>query len=581
MENLKLTLFNFKNGLSLDQEDISRIVEGYVNNFTKFSEKEIINALNEQLSVYTFDTKVKALVEGLSTELNENELLYDLKDLYKKVDRKNYGEIHRQPLQTLLNIINESDEQIRMQKIVNELCLYDWIPEVKSFMLQFSSSPVDRENLKNGGNIESVFTVVEKVEAGHAVFIKDKWFLLSEDTVAFCNLEDHVTDEVKLKQLRVLEQALRIAEVSKDRIDFNIKEDLTIGVDTKNGKKIYLNDELMSEDTSLENVFSSPIVPFLKSDFYPIIRETANNIDKFVEFDVAMKVSNVVNMHAESYVFNYNDKIFTYTCDKRYGNSLFEYESVMELIGEMKRDYDFDITYFYQNKLSEEVKKKRNLEDREREITIYLDEINENVETLNSEIQVMGGNDLLETALNKLLLEKAKNETALLDIKKAKTELDAEKKFVNPNAINESEEEEEDGEEMEETVETNIDNSEASNESEETEEEDGEDVEDLEEGLKDLFSSKNAYKRTVEFLEGDSAEAKEILKMLKAIEDSGKPMRDPANLKMMQKITATGVKWAKANNMDADDYTFKQLQTVYKKDFDRKFTGGKDLSTGE
>jgi len=459
MENLKLKLFNFKNSLSLDQEDVARIIEGYVNNFTKFSEKEIVNSLNEQLSVYTFDNKVKSLVEGLSTELNENELLYDLKDLYKKVDRKNYGEIHRQPLQILLNIINESDEQMRMQKIVNELNLYDWIPEVKSFMLQFSSSPVDKENLKNGGNIEPVFTVVEKVEDGHAVFIKDKWFLLAEDNVSFCNLEDHIEDQVKLKQLRLLEQAIRVADVNKDRIDFHIKEDLTIGVDASNGKKIYLNDELMSEDSSLENVFSSPLVPFLKSDFYPIIRETSNNIDKFVEFDVAMRVSNVVNMHAESYIFNYKDKIFTYTCDKRYGNSLFEYESVMELIGEMKRDYDFDITYFYQNKLSEEVKSKRSLEDREREITIYLDEINENVDLVNAELSIMKGNDVLENALNKLLMEKAKGEKELLKIKKAKLELDGEKKFVNPNAVNENHDEEENHDEhegdMEEAEETN------------------------------------------------------------------------------------------------------------------------------
>jgi len=430
MENLKLTLFNFKKGLSLDQEDISRIVEGYVNNFTKFSEKEIMTALSEQLSVYTFDKEVKTLVEGFSTDLNENEMIYDLKDLYKKVDRKNYGEIHRQPLQILLNIINESDEQMRMQKIVNELCLYDWIPEVKMFMMQFSSSPVDKENLKNGGSIEPVFTVVEKLENGHAVFIKDKWFLLAEDNVSFCLLEDHVKDIVKLKQLRVLEQAIRIADVSKDRIDFHIKEDLTIGIDTNNGKKVYLNDELISEDTSLENIFSSPIVPFLKSDFYPIIKETINNIDKFVEFDVAMRITNVVNMHAESFVFNYKDKIFTYTCDKRYGNSLFEYDSVMELIGEMKRDYDFDVTYFYQNKLTEEVKKKRNLEDREKEITIYLDEINENVDKLSSELQVMGGNDLLEKALNKLLLEKANKQVEILRIKKAKSELDIDKKFI-------------------------------------------------------------------------------------------------------------------------------------------------------
>lgn len=429
MENLKLTLFNFKKDLSLEQEDISRIVEGYLNNFTKFSEKEIIGAISEQLSIYTFDTKVKSLLEGLSNSLVENELLLDLKDLYKRLDRKNQGEILRHPLQVLLNIVNENDEQIRMQKIVNELCIYDWIPEVKSFMMQFSSSPVDKENYKNGGNIEPVFTVVEKVEAGHAVFVKDKWFLLSEAGVSFCNLEDHVKDQVKLKQLRLLEQTLQIADLNKDRIDFYITEDLTIGIGTS-GKKIYLNDELLSEDTSIENIFSSPIVPFLKSDFYPIIRETINNIDKFVEFDVAMKVTNVINMHAESYVFNYQDKIFTYTCDKRYGNSLFEYESVMELIGEMKREYDFDVTYFYQNKLSEEVKNKRKLEDREKDLTIYLSEINENVEKLDANIKMMGGNEILEKALNKLLLEKANNETALLEVKKSKMELEKDKKIV-------------------------------------------------------------------------------------------------------------------------------------------------------
>ena len=200
-----------------------------------------------------------------------------------------------------------------------------------------------------------------------------------------------------------------------------------------NGKKVYLNDDLISEDTSLENVFSSPIVPFLKSDFYPIIRETINNVEKFVEFDVAVKINNVVNMHAESYVFNYKDKIFNYTCDKRYGNSLFEYDSVMELIGEMKRDYDFDVTYFYQNKLTDEIKNKRNLEDRERDITIYLDEINENVDKISTQLSLMESNDILEKALNKLLVEKANNEVKLLDIKKKISSLDSEKKFINPN----------------------------------------------------------------------------------------------------------------------------------------------------
>lgn len=436
MENLKLKLFNFKKELTLDQEDISKIVEGYIDNFTYFSEKEIINNLNEQLSVYTFDAKVKSLVEGLSTDLSDNELLYDLKNLYKIIERKNQGQVHRHPLQVILNIINEGDNQLRMQKIVNELSLYDWIYEVRSFMLQFSATPVEKENLKNGGNIEPVYTVVEKVEEGHVVFVKDKWFLLSENSVAFCNLEDHIKDTVKLKQLRVLEQALKIADIDKDKICFDITEDLTIGVGSKNGK-IYLNDDEIEAETSLENVFSSPLVPFLKADFYPVIKETVNNVKKFVEFDVAMKVSNIINMHAESFVFNYKDKIYNYTCDNRYGNSLYEYDSVMELVSEMKNNYDFDVTYFYQNKLSEEVKQKRNLEDREKEITVYLEEVNENIDVLNNQIKVMEGNDLLEKALDKLLLEKAKKEKALLVVKKEKNALTTEKKVVRPEKINE------------------------------------------------------------------------------------------------------------------------------------------------
>lgn len=541
MENLKLTLFNFKKGLSLDQEDISRIVEGYVNNITKFSEKEIIHSLTEQLSIYSFDDKVKSLVEGLGNELKENELLLDLKHLFKKVDRKNYGELHRQPLQVLLNIINESDDQSRMQKIVNELCLYDWVPEIKTFMHQFSTSPTDKENIKNGGNIESVFTVVEKVEQGHVVFINDKWFLLSENAVSFTLLEDHIKDIVKLKQLRVLEQALKIADVNKDKIEFHISEDLTIGIDSSNGKKLYLNNELISEDTSLENIFSSPIVPFLKSDFYPIIKETANNIDKFVDFDVAMRVNNVLNMHAESYVFNYKDKIFNYTCDKRYGNSLFEYDSVMELIGEMKRDYDFDVTYFYQNKLTEEVKKKRNLEDREKEITIYLDEVNENIDVVNSQLQMMKGNDLLEKALNKLLFEKANKQSEILKIRKSKSELDKDKVFVKYKK----------------------------------------DDAKVEEGIKDFMSGKSAYKAQAKFLEGSSDEAKKVKKLYSEIVKSKKKLSDPEVKQKALNITKLGAMFARKNKLIEKDYSYSQLKTVLDENYSRAFKGGANLTTGE
>lgn len=95
------------------------------------------------------------------------------------------------------------------------------------------------------------------------------------------------------------------------------------------------------------------------------------------------------------------------------------------------------------------------------------------------------------------------------------------------------------------------------------------------------FSGKDAYKRTVEFLEGDSEESKQIKATYKEIKDSGKPDRDPENLERMKKITAIGQKWAKANKMDVQDYAYSSIRTVLEEDFQRKFKGGPDLNIGE
>jgi len=95
----------------------------------------------------------------------------------------------------------------------------------------------------------------------------------------------------------------------------------------------------------------------------------------------------------------------------------------------MKRDYDFDITYFYQDKLSEEVKTKRTLQDREKEITVFLDEINENIDKLNSNMMLVESNELLVKALNSLLLKKANAEEELRAVEAEKLSIGS-KKFV-------------------------------------------------------------------------------------------------------------------------------------------------------
>jgi hypothetical protein len=140
MKNLKLELFNFKR-TSLDQEEILVIVEGHMSECNQYSEKTIINSLNERLKPYTYDKGVKSLLEGLNDDMANYELLYELKNLYGVLNTKNQGELYRQPINVLLQTINLESDQDRMSKILNELVIYDWVPEIKLFVHNLTSSP--------------------------------------------------------------------------------------------------------------------------------------------------------------------------------------------------------------------------------------------------------------------------------------------------------------------------------------------------------------------------------------------------------------------------------------------------------
>ena len=140
MKNLKLELFNFKKNLSLEQDEISTIVEGHMNACNTASEKTIVNSLNERLKPYTYDKSVKSLLEGLNDDMKNFELLYELKNLYNVLNTKNSGELYRQPINVLLQTINLETDQDRMSKVLNELSVYDWVPEIKLFVQYFRHS---------------------------------------------------------------------------------------------------------------------------------------------------------------------------------------------------------------------------------------------------------------------------------------------------------------------------------------------------------------------------------------------------------------------------------------------------------
>jgi len=416
MKNLKLELFNFKKNLTYEQSDIFNIVESHLNACNVASEKQIILSLNEKLNPYTYDKDVKNLLESFSADMKQYQLLYELKNLYNVLNSKNQGELYRQPINVLLQTINLESDQDRLSRILNELAIYDWVPEIKLFVHNLTKSPEQRTNLLSGGKSAPVYTIVERVENGFVCLLKDSWFLLTDDNIEKTLLETHVTDNEKLRVLRNLQTAMNYATVGEDRINFRIGENLTIGLSVAKKGVIFINDDEMKE-TTLESLFSSPIIPIVNRNFYPLLIETANNTNKFVELDVVKRVSNLINPYLEVFAFNYKNATFLYRCDDRYGNSFFKYESALELVNEVKNELNFDLTFFYENKLDKELIVKRKLEDKEREIQLKIEDLKFNISKLDTSIQYIGESEHLTTASANLKKRKAILDSELQAVK--------------------------------------------------------------------------------------------------------------------------------------------------------------------
>lgn len=415
--DLKLELFNFKKKLNLDQEEVFQIVEGHMTALNTFSEKQVIESLNERLKIYTYDKDVKSLLENMNLHLETYRLLYELKHLYKVIESKNLGMIYRQPLKVLFDIINVEAEEDRMSKILNELAVYDYVPEIKLFVHNLTKSPEQKQNLLSGGRAESVFTIVEQVEDGHLAYVRDSWFLLNEENIEKTLLETHVKDETKLRTLRLLETAMKYATIDDNRINFRISENLVVGMSVDKKGTMFINDDELNEETTLESLFASPIVPIVNKNFYPLLIETSKNLDKFVELDVVKRVSNLINPYLEAFTFNYKESVFMYRCDERYGNSFYKYDSALELVTEVRNDLNFDLTYFFENKIGKEIIVKRQLEDKEREITLQLEDVYSNIDKVKYTLVDMKDSETLTKALEMLGERKKSLESELQSVK--------------------------------------------------------------------------------------------------------------------------------------------------------------------
>jgi hypothetical protein len=210
---------------------------------------------------------------------------------------------------------------------------------------------------------------------------------------------------------------MKYATISDNRINFRISENLVVGMSVDKKGTMYINDDELNGETTLESLFSSPIVPIVNKNFYPLLIETSKNLDKFVELDVVKRISNLINPYLEAFTFNYKDSVYMYRCDERYGNSFYKYESAIELVTEVKNELNFDLTYFYENKVGKEVIVKRQLEDKEREITLKLEDVNSNLDKVRYTISEMKDSETLSKALKMLEAQQKSLQVELQSVK--------------------------------------------------------------------------------------------------------------------------------------------------------------------
>lgn len=422
---LVLELFAYKKGLTIEQEDIEREINTYLGMFQSDivgkvqPQRTIIKRLTERLQPETFNKGVKAFLEKVNNIVEENELFYDLEELYRELENDNQGMVLRPVMQVVLDIINEPDERKQQLKILNELSLYDWHKAVKLFLYKYNTNPMERQNITSqGGKAENVFSIVERISSntanGFLTFIGDKWFFINENNIQPAVPSDYINDVQELQRLNLLQTALKLGVINNDKIYFSIQEDLDLGISLSN-KDIFINEE-KTNDIDIASIFSSPLIPFMRRDLYPVISTVAENKDKFVNLDIVQKITNITNPFLESFVFNYKDKMYTYSMDKKYGHHFHQYESATMLVNEIQNALGYDMTQFLKDKFSKESQIKIDLEDKEKFIMRKLSEISEGLTQLEM-CGLLKVNEEIKIAYNTLKQEEKDLNTELLAVK--------------------------------------------------------------------------------------------------------------------------------------------------------------------
>jgi hypothetical protein len=427
VNSLKLPLFKFRTSLDIEQADLIRITDRYMTLCESYSELEVFTGLRNELYKYSYDPSATQIIESLQNEITKYNLSYQLKDLYAKMARENYTGTYNKPLDVVMKIVMTPDDNAKYECIVNELKTYDWVPQIAGFInqvLQGRQIGLSRHDHLTGGRASKVYSIAEKCNEGTISFIKDNWFLFTANQIKPIRLGDFVGGDTLSRLLR-LQEAIKSAEIDDKTISFQISDDINLGISLDESLlgKLYINTELVSEHTELQHIFNMPAVNFIQREFYPIVLETYNSLNKFIELDVCVKVENPSYPHLETYAFHYGDKAYLYRCNSKMTNQFFEYDSVSELLEDVRKDSGFDLSYFYDSKLGEETKKRIALEDQEAMLDIELTENLNAMAVLESQSEMLMKSESLTELYDTLQINKIELEKKINSVRSQKIAL--------------------------------------------------------------------------------------------------------------------------------------------------------------
>ena len=116
-----------------------------------------------------------------------------------------------------------------------------------------------------------------------------------------------------------------------------------------------------------------------------------------------------------------NEKV-NYSKDMRTGSSFYQYESVNELIRDIKKELDYDLTPFFENKLSKEMKKIRTLEDKEKVLEAKIKDVQDSIDELQNVPELLESSADLKLTFDNLLLYKHQLNGKLNELKNYRTQ---------------------------------------------------------------------------------------------------------------------------------------------------------------